>query len=180
MPTSVLLTGLAICVAVLILNGLYGEKIDDIFTRRKFQKILRRDNAKPVLIVNWGTHDRVGKILVAVWADDFYQFAGEQTKKGSQGMYYAPYKSPAAVFTETGYMPDYSPATGRLWSYENELKEFFGNKLRIENNYSLFIPQLNENYADLAWQKKNCGILAPLKFGGFIRRFYGIARTKAA
>jgi hypothetical protein len=176
-PTATI-TGLAICFAILIFLAFFGKKIDAAFAQRKRQKVLRRENAKPVLFLNGGTHLKVGKMRVVVWAPDFFEFASAQHKKGSDGMYYAPVDKPGAVFTQTGFMPDGSPATGGIQRLETILREF-GDRVRVENRCDLFIPQVNERYADFAWQKRNCGVITSWNLEEFVRRFYDIARAKA-
>ncbi len=167
----------AVCFVAMVLTVAFGDKIEAALKRRKEQKALRQENAKPVLVVNGGTHPNVGRMKVVVWANDFYQFAAEQTRKGSHCMYYAPQNMPAGVFTDTGYMPDGNLATGTIYLFENAF-QFYRTRVRVENNSFLFIPQFNEKYASLDWQKRNCGIIPSFQWDAY--RFFSPAITSKA
>lgn len=168
----------AISLVAIIFTLVFGKKFDEFFARRKQASVLRRENAKPLLLVNWGTNYKVGKMQVVVWGSDFFQFAAQQAKKGSQGMYYAPLNMPAAVFTTTGYMPDGSLATGNLALFENAF-QFYSTHVRVETRGDLFIPQMNEKYASIDWQKRHCGVISPCNWQVY-KFFSPVTKSKAA
>ena len=170
--TQLIFSGVCILI-VLVLVGKYGETIDKMVNRYRSRKMMRRENARPLLIMNGGIHDKVGRIRVAVWGSDFFAFAAAQAKAGSVGMFYAPKTSPAAVFTDTGYMPDGRAASGDLNKLEKILKAL-GSLVRCEYRSDLFVPGLSDLYGDEAWQIKRCGIVREDNLYLFMKRYFDL------